>query len=114
MEDTRRDEDVTQVAYFERRNRQSGSVEQIRLQVAEFKGWLLTSARVWFRVKPAGPGDDGWRPSKAGFTIREHEVDLWIGGLEKVRAMLAERPGRNTRESRRDQPPTSRGGSPQA
>src|SRR4051794_21565426 len=93
-------DDPVRLATFERRNRDTGSVEEIRLEVSEFQGRSVISARIWYRSRggPAGPDDDGWRPSKAGFTVREHELPIWTGALERARAMLSERPGRNTRE----------------
>ena len=56
---------------------ETGNTEQIRITVGEFQGKLVTSARLWFKARPAGPDDDGWRPSKSGVTIREHELGLW-------------------------------------
>jgi hypothetical protein len=125
MGEQRQGEDAVRLGTFERRNRESGNVEEIRLEISEFNGRPLISARVWYRRRPTGHDDDGWRPGKNGFTIREHEIGPWVHGLEQARSMLADRPGRRHREDRqqpatrpttrpqgtRPTPPLSRGGS---
>lgn len=80
---------------FPRRNRENNTEEAIRIETGDFNGRQLTHVRLWYKSRPNGRGDDGWRPSKAGFTIREHELDQAIEALEASRRIVHEA-GRST------------------
>lgn len=69
-------------------NKTTGMTEEVRIAVDDFQGRLVIHCRVWYRLPRPPEGDDGWRPTKSGFTIRENESDRWISAISQVRTMI--------------------------
>ena len=58
------------------------ATEQVRAELAEFKGLRLVSLRVWWTP------DEGatWRPSKSGFALRVDALPELLAGLTTLDA----------------------------
>lgn len=105
---TATDDKVT-LAEFPRRNRSTGAEEAIRVESADFNGKQYLHVRLWYMTRPNGTDDDGWRPSKTGVALREHELDALAEAVEQARQLVHEQ-GRSTSE---DSPsPRTRGDRP--
>jgi len=55
------------------------SLEEIRIDLSEFKGNNLVSARVYYDA-----GNDDWRPTKKGLTIKVSLLPDLLKGLQKA------------------------------
>ena len=76
------------LAQFPRRNRETGVEEAIRIELADFQGREYLHLRLWYKARPNGPDDDGWRPSKIGVSVREHELDALAEAIEEARRLV--------------------------
>lgn len=72
-------------AAFDRRNKENGKPEILRIMSSDYNGHVVTNVRHWYKVTPRDRDDDGLRPSKVGVTFRERELDELITALEAIR-----------------------------
>lgn len=62
------------------------SLEEIRIDLSEFKGNNLVSARVYYDA-----GNDDWRPTKKGLAIKISLLPEVIEGLQKAQSTAKEK-----------------------
>ena len=56
-------------------------LEEIRVQVREFRGSVYLVVRVYWRIEP---DEQEWKPGKKGVTLKPDQVGELIAALEKV------------------------------
>lgn len=68
---------------------------QVRVGAQEFRGYITTNIRLWFRRPGTHRDGPEWLPTRTGIAILEEELDDVIAALQSIRDEVHDR-GRYT------------------